>query len=97
MDPLTALGLASNIVQFVDYSSKIISTSRQLYNSASGAREEYLELELLARNIREYAERPDDNAAVANKDPAEARVLIGLSRQCIEVSNQLLSVIESVR
>ena len=31
LDPLTAIGLASNIVQFVNFGSKVISTSLELY------------------------------------------------------------------
>ena len=100
MDPLTALGLASNIVQFVDYSSKLISTTRKIYNSASGAKEEYIELELLARNIRELAERAKSGprtASYVNGAVKETDVLLDLSNQCIEVSSQLLSVLESVK
>jgi len=96
MDPLTALGLASNIVQFVDFTTKLISTTRKLYNSSSGAKDEHAELQLLARNIREYASRMDEDAVLKGKDTAEASQLFELSRQCIEVSNHLLSVLESV-
>jgi hypothetical protein len=59
MDPLTALGLASNIVQFVDFTSKLISTAHSLYTSTSGAKAEHLELEALANTLRGLA----DNAA----------------------------------
>jgi hypothetical protein len=36
MDPLSTLSLASNIVQFVDFSCRLISETRKVYNSATG-------------------------------------------------------------
>jgi hypothetical protein len=36
MDPLTAIGLAGNIVQFVDYGSKIAGKARHIHNSSNG-------------------------------------------------------------
>lgn len=30
MDPLTALGLAANIAQFIDFGSKLISTTKEI-------------------------------------------------------------------
>lgn len=51
MDPLTALGLASNIVQFVDFASKLISQSHEIYQSADGALEDNVALEHVAKNL----------------------------------------------
>jgi hypothetical protein len=100
MDPLTALGLASNIVQFVDFTSKLISTTQNLYVSSSGAKDEHLELEILARNIQDLAEHAKSRLggvsgpAILSKEDG---TLLDLSDQCIEVSNQLLSLLESVK
>ena len=100
MDPLTALGLASNIVQFVDFTSKLISTTQKLYVSSSGAKDEHLELEILARNIQDLAEHAKSRLggvsgpAILSKEDG---TLLDLSDQCIEVSNQLLSLLESVK
>ncbi|KAE9367360.1 hypothetical protein N431DRAFT_415963 [Stipitochalara longipes BDJ] len=100
MDPLTALGLASNIVQFVDFTGKLLSSTRKLYVSSSGAKGEHLEIESLARDIRELAKQ-----AGPNKIPREAHMrkgseaveLFDLSGQCVEVSDDLLSVLESLK
>ena len=63
MDPLTAAGLASNIVQFVEFTTKILSGARRLYTSTSGAIEENQKLESLTENLRELAERTRYNAS----------------------------------
>lgn len=98
MDPLTALGLASNIVQFVDFTSKLVSSTRELYVSSSGAKGENLELESIAQSIQELAGRVrpsniEQRVILANQDNS----LFDLSDQCIAVSNELLSVLESLK
>ena len=51
MDPLSALSVAGNIIQFVDFSSKLIAKSHKLYSSADGALVENLELEAIADSM----------------------------------------------
>ena len=36
MDPLTALGLAGNIITFIDFSQKLFSKTQQIYRAADG-------------------------------------------------------------
>jgi hypothetical protein len=45
MDPLSALGIASGVITFLDFAAKLVSTSTELYQSADGASLENLELE----------------------------------------------------
>jgi hypothetical protein len=40
MDPLTCVGLASNIAQFVHFSSALINGALEIYESAAGMTEE---------------------------------------------------------
>ena len=44
MDPLSALSVATNVIQFVDFTSKIVSGSYQLYKSGLGESEQNAEL-----------------------------------------------------
>jgi hypothetical protein len=98
MDHLTALGLASNIVQFIDFTRKLFSTTRKLCVSSSGAKEEHLELETIARSIQELAERAParnipDATILGNKD----RKLLDISNKRIEISEELLSVFDGFK
>ena len=45
MESIAALGLASNIIQIVDFSSRLISHGRELYNSADGRTTEHTVLD----------------------------------------------------
>lgn len=52
MDPLTALSLAGNIVQFVEFSSKLLKEGHSLYKSRTGALAIHEELKLTMNDLR---------------------------------------------
>jgi hypothetical protein len=97
MDPLSALGLASNIVQFVDFTCKLISITHSLYESTSGTKEENLELEKLAHAIRSLAD--DATAKFPNTKNASTQevTLRELSDMCRGVADELLSVLQTLK
>lgn len=51
MDPLTAFGLASNVVSFVSFASELFKASREVYSSASGSTENVVLLESVYSNL----------------------------------------------
>jgi hypothetical protein len=51
MDPLSALSLAGNIVQFIDFGGKLLSGVRELYKSPSGTLAAHHELELVTTDL----------------------------------------------
>ncbi|KAE9374183.1 hypothetical protein N431DRAFT_481460 [Stipitochalara longipes BDJ] len=57
MDPLTALALASNIVGFIDFASKLISQGHEIYKSTSGALQENVDIEILANDLSLHVKR----------------------------------------
>lgn len=103
MDPFVAAGLAGNVVTFVDFSAKLLSRSQQLYASASGAVEENDELESLAKNLRDFAERirqqPTGTSPTyhSSSDLDWETVLNNLAQQCIQVADQLLELLDSIK
>lgn len=48
---IAALGLASNIVQFVDFGCRLFSQSKELYRSSNGLADEAVELENIAQSL----------------------------------------------
>jgi hypothetical protein len=52
MDPFTAFGLASNILQFIDFSAGVISEAREVYKSASGATAANTSLEIRVQKMK---------------------------------------------
>ena len=47
MDPVAALGLAGNIVQFVGFSCRVLQDTKSLYKSTTGASAENDVLEVI--------------------------------------------------
>jgi len=52
MDPLTALSLAGNVVQFVDFGCQLLSHSRELYRSPRGSLAADDEIHLVTVDLR---------------------------------------------
>ncbi|KAI9770675.1 MAG: hypothetical protein M1839_003059 [Geoglossum umbratile] len=52
LDPFSALGVAGNIVQFVDFTGRLFSKSRELYRSTSGTTAENEELGRVTRELQ---------------------------------------------
>lgn len=53
MEPLTALAVASAVIQIVDFSSKVIARTREIYLSADGTIQETTLLEDATANLEE--------------------------------------------
>lgn len=66
MDPLTAVSLAGTIVQFVDFSSKLLSAGRELYKSTAGSLTVNDEIELVTSDLLAIIRklRPDETISL---------------------------------
>ncbi|PVI03015.1 hypothetical protein DM02DRAFT_726796 [Periconia macrospinosa] len=56
MEALAAVGLASNIVQFIGFARELVSTSKQISRSADGTLVEILEIEAIAKNLQNLSD-----------------------------------------
>ncbi|PYH90699.1 hypothetical protein BO71DRAFT_433598 [Aspergillus ellipticus CBS 707.79] len=54
MDPITAIGLVSNIIDFVDLGVKLFNDAREIYESASGATKANENHEFMAKGCRSW-------------------------------------------
>ncbi|KAH7397492.1 hypothetical protein BKA64DRAFT_37798 [Cadophora sp. MPI-SDFR-AT-0126] len=61
LDPLTAFSLAGTVVQFVDFSCKIFSTTQELSQSKNGTSEEFYTHEVITRNLLNLSEKLEAN------------------------------------
>ncbi|OCL03825.1 hypothetical protein AOQ84DRAFT_325285 [Glonium stellatum] len=81
LDPLSALSLAGTVVQFIDFGSKLLSESCDIYRSATGTSPGNHDLEITT----EGDEAPEEDA------------LVGLARACKEVADDLLSTVQQLK
>ena len=56
LDAISALGLAGNIVQFVQFGCALVAESQDIYCSATGTSTKSIELELIATDLHNFSE-----------------------------------------
>lgn len=100
MDPLTAVSLAANIIQFVDFTSKLVFSARSIWQSTTGSRAEDDELDLVAQSIT----RLHENVVILERIPlASAKLtrreksLLPLQQACVSLGNDLISTLDKLR
>ncbi|KAK3643211.1 hypothetical protein LTR56_010358 [Elasticomyces elasticus] len=100
LDPLTALGAAGNIVQFVDFSSKIVSSCYSTYRSVSGATEDHVHLEKVTSELRDFSDRLktyQDAGYLSSRDPQEVEELRQLAGMCHIVADGLANTLDKLK
>jgi hypothetical protein len=93
LDPLSAIGLAGNIVQFIDFSFSIISESCEIYRSADGACKETLELLVVVQDLKQLIDPIQKAPQNAYPKDAFSKVLFG----CNDVATDLLDLINKIK
>jgi hypothetical protein len=100
MDPLSAFGLAVNIIQIVDFSSKLIADTAEVYNSADGELAEHSEIRLITENLSQYIKELDEalqakslqrNLSQRENDQRQ------LGRECKGVATELLAALGKLK
>jgi hypothetical protein len=93
MDPISALSVASAIVQFVDFGNKLVGRGVRIYKSRDGALSEYVDKEVAAdyltylnKNLRDSI-RAKPSGSIAKED----RALYDLCSKCQNLGEELLS------
>lgn len=86
MEALIAVGLAGNIVQFVDFASKIVSKSHQLQSSTSGALSENITTKQVTEDLKLLA---DKLCHLTSTDAALEELCLG----CRSVAEELLAAL----
>jgi hypothetical protein len=92
MEALAIIGLVGNIVQFVDFSGKLISKSTELYRSSEGALAENIDIEMATNHLVLLNSKLKD-AAAATGDSA----LENLCKSCNTAAEKLLAALAKVK
>lgn len=112
MEALAALGLAANIVQFIQFTSNLISYASEAYSSASGATTTTINLEkvygrLSAFSLNLQGSESTDVGFLLNsqaipyqqsfQNRADTAALVDLGKECEATCNQLLETTRNLR
>ncbi|KAJ5267560.1 hypothetical protein N7478_010368 [Penicillium angulare] len=96
LDPLSALGLAGNILQFIDFGSKLLSSSREIYKSAKGLSANHQHLEQITISLIDLNSRLSQGSASASPT-TYGQTLNRLALACKDDGNKLLLAKERLK
>lgn len=96
MEALAALGLASNILQFVEFSSKIVRGASTVYQSASGLPAELQDVAAITRSLGFHMNKLVPPAIDSTKSSG-GDALIELANGCRKTCAELQQVMEKIR
>jgi hypothetical protein len=103
MDPVSALSLAANVVQFVVWGQNIVSKGNQLYKSADGALAENVQLETASIRLQQLsgsvqgslsqAQQGVPTGSLAQSDQALEKIC----EECVAMSKELVDKLEKLK
>jgi len=98
LDRLTAISLASSVVQLTDFGIKLISRSIKLYSSSDGVNADNADLETKIEHARKLAQRVmlafDNTGEPTSRDEEELR---HLPKSCEVIALDLLSILHDLK
>tara|TARA_R110002003_G_scaffold502_9_gene20108 strand:- start:436 stop:912 length:477 start_codon:yes stop_codon:yes gene_type:complete len=100
LDPLTALGIAANVVQFIDFTIRIIAKSNDIYQSASGSLIEHDDMNKVTLDLSALSTKLRDSVAVTAPNAGltlDEQALHDLSKGCLETSQELTKALQRLQ
>jgi hypothetical protein len=102
MDPITALGVASSVVQLVDFTQGLIRSTYEIYKSPTGSSEASSDLASIATSLKTLNEDLSQSVrratvSTGNKPSNTDLELLKLCRNCNGVANKLLSALQKLK
>jgi hypothetical protein len=92
MDPVSAIGLASAIITFIDFAQQIVTGVDEIYSSATGATEENTHIETIISDLDDAA---GDLTEISSKTK-HGKALNALASLCKKVSEDLLQLLNTL-
>jgi hypothetical protein len=101
MDPMSALSVATAVLQFVDFGSRLLSTSYEISRSSSGQTAKEVELSTITSELLGLVAHVKDTVEASKagnryRSEAENR-LVKISEECEEVVSQFGSALDILK
>ena|SRR5579871_3494220 len=96
MDPFTAIGLAGNVITFLEFGYSVISKVKEIGNSTSGGSSSNQALASVAKRLQDVALSLPGTGPTATVS-SQCQSLEHLGTECQRVSEDLLKLLESLR
>lgn len=100
LEAVAAVGLATSVVQFVDFTIKLVSKGNQYYKSADGVLTENRELEAIANKFSTLSQNLAKSSEIfppAKQASDEENALRNVARECETVALEFVEVLNQLR
>jgi hypothetical protein len=100
LDPLSAIGLAGNIVQFVDFSYKLFSQTQEIYSSATGASKDTEDIFGITIHLRQLCEKLSSSTHISRSSGLYSHdndSLRTLSRDSLAAADEMIAALNNIR
>lgn len=94
MDPITAIGLASSLITFVEFATKIVTGTYEVYTSSEGTTITNAHINTIISDLKEVA--TDLETELPGKSKHE-RALKELASKCDKIAGELLQLLNRIR
>lgn len=94
MDPVSAIGLASSIIAFIDFSWELVAGTWEIYRSPDGSLDRYARLEDVIGDLQSLTQPLQ--AKIPVKSSSETRIE-RIARRCQEDSQALLTLLTDLK
>jgi hypothetical protein len=96
MEAVTAIGLASNIIQFIDVGYKVLKAAKELRASGKEASRHNTRLEFVTGEMKQFSLSIEQDA-LANGMTDDMKALLRLSSECQQCSDELLALLDKLK
>lgn len=96
LDPLTALGVASSIIQLVDFGRKLVSQTQETYHTANGATIENVTVGEIAKDINFLNRNLKEKTVSLEALGADDVALTDLATSSQKVAEDLLRILATL-
>ena len=93
LDPITALGVAGNLVQFIDFGLKATSKEREIHKSAAGTLQENIDIEAIAEDLAAVTKELE----LSSVTPTSNSNLDDVCVRCKKTEADLLSALKALK
>jgi hypothetical protein len=98
MDPISAFALAASVINVVDYGTRVLSSTRNIYTSASGQKSRHVELSTLAQELSGLSTELERRIAKAGGQPGNCDIaLLDICRRCLDTAGQLQNALDDLQ
>lgn len=96
MDPLTSLAIASSVISFVDFGSKIIFRTVEIYKSPDNVTKRNADIDQMVHRLSSWAKELSNAQFSTQLEPHE-QALHDHAKECVKISDDLLSALGTMK